>query len=310
MAGPANSAALAKRFGGMPVEDVAPEAPAPIENPTFDGSVLFDPSRKPASTEDFRIPTAFENVAGTLKDTGIGAAKGAFHSLMQLAELASKSQMVPGISPFAGDIAQHGVDATPYTNTAQKVGGGLETVAEMVLPGMAGTKAVPSATRAGALFQDVMGAAKNVAVDTADPGNVALRIQQLAERGGSMPMAVRKFINRVTDPAKADLTYEEARDFASNISRLSVDETKRLTPVVRMEVANMRVALNEAIAKAAQKAGKGAEYKTAMKEYAQAMRMRDMAEQALKGAKKAAPWLTAGGAASWLGSKLSHLGGD
>jgi hypothetical protein len=38
-----------------------------------------------------------------------------------------------------------------------------------------------------------------------------------------MPMAVRKFLNRITDPEKAQMNYEEARDFASNISRLSVE---------------------------------------------------------------------------------------
>src|SRR5207253_11041554 len=101
-------------------------------------------------------------------------------------------------------------------------------------------------------------------------GEVALRIQQLADRGASMPQAVSKFLRRITDPEKAEMTYEEARDFASNISRLSANEFQRLSPVVAKEVAGLRVTLNRAVADAAGKAGKGQEYAQAMTEYARA----------------------------------------
>lgn len=179
--------------------------------------------------------------------------------------------------------------------------------ADMALPGAAGVKggrialnAIPRVARAGEKFQEVMGAARNIPIDVKDVGDVALRINQLAERGGSMPMAVRKILNRMTDPAKAPMAYEEARDFASNISRLSANEYGRLTPAVAREVAELRVVLNKANAQAAQKAGKLAEYESAMKEYAQAMRLRDAVEKATKAAKKAVPIATAGGVGYWL----------
>ena len=124
-----------------------------------------------------------------------------------------------------------------------------------------------------------MGAAKDVPIDVSAPGNVALRIYELAERGASMPKSVRDFLKRVTDPEKATLTYSEARDFASNISRLSANEMGRLTPVVANEVHKLRLALNKSVEVAARQAGKGDDYLAAMREYARAMKVRGAAEK-------------------------------
>jgi len=203
-------------------------------------------------------------------------------------------------------------DAPP--NTAGTVGTYLPDVAAMAAPVGAAVKtginAIPSAARAGQKFQSVMSAAKDIPVDVNATGDVALRIMQLADRGGTMPIAVRKLLNRVTDPAKAPMVYEEARDFASNISRLSVNEFGRLTPAVAREVANLRVSLNEAVAQAAKQAGKMAEYKSAMREYSQAMRLKDAMATVVTGAKKGVPLATAGGVSYWLTRKvISALGG-
>jgi hypothetical protein len=156
----------------------------------------------------------------------------------------------------------------------------------------------------------VMGAAKSLPVDISAPGNVALRIQELADRGASMPMAVRKFLLRVTDPQKTVPNYEEMRDFASNISRLSADEMGRLTPVVGREVANLRVTLNKAIANTAAQAGKGKEYAEAMSDYARAMKIRGVFDAALEGAKRGAPYVTAAGLGTYFTKKLADLIGD
>lgn len=167
-----------------------------------------------------------------------------------------------------------------------------------------GSKLLPNAARAGRNFQNVMGAARNIPINVEGPGNVALRIEELAQRGGSMPKAVRDFLNT----KKSAMTYEVARDFASNISRLSVNEMGRLTPVMAREVANLRVALNQSVAEAAKQAGKLPEYKAAMREYAQAMKIRDAVDAAVKGAKKAAlPAAGAAGAGYWLTRELKGL---
>lgn len=188
------------------------------------------------------------------------------------------------------------------------VGSALPVVGEMAIGGVpaarAGMAAIPSATRAGAKFQDVMSAAKAIPIETKVVGDAALRVQQLADRGATMPQPVRKLLLRMTDPAKSPMAYEEARDFASNISRLSVNDFNRLSPVMAKEVASLRVALNEANAQAAKLAGKGAEYKAAMREYSRAMRLQNAIDTSISGAKRAVPVAAAGGLAYWLTGKV------
>lgn len=250
-------------------------------------------------------------------DVAAGVAKGAAHTALDLGQAV---HLIPGVTPMVDKL--YGTPGlsdeaftqaraqTSYTNPAQMVGGGVETLAELAIPGAKAVEALPNAARAGRGFQEVMSAARHVPVDVNAPGQVALRIQELADRGASMPMVVRKFLGRITDPAKADLTYEEARDFASNISRLSADEYGRLTPVIAREVASLRASLNQAIGGAAAKAGKLAEYRSAMSEYASAMHLQQMITDALEGAKRALPYASAVGAGQWLSKKMQNYLGE
>lgn len=188
-----------------------------------------------------------------------------------------------------------------FGGARQVVGKGAAAVAD----------AIPTRAKAGVKFQDVMGAAKNATVDVQAPGQSALRIQELADRGASMPLVARKFLRRITDPNLGDLTYGEARDFASNISRLSADEYKRLTPVVRREVANLAATLNESIASTAKAAGKGAEYLQAMTQYRRASQLRDLWTTMIEGGKKALPAVGAGGVGYYLVKKAKEtFGGE
>lgn len=163
-----------------------------------------------------------------------------------------------------------------------------EMMAEPLAPTLAlkglsaAVAAVPTRARAGQKFQQVMQAVGDKPVDIARTGDAALRISQLAERGGSMPKAIRDFLRRATDPSKGDITYKEARDFYSNISRLSADEAKRLTPVVRKELGDLRVALDQALAKTAASGGQERVYRAAMREYRIASRTRELAGQLAK----------------------------
>lgn len=200
----------------------------------------------------------------------------------------------------------------PTTNVPQnfsgKVGSMIPVVAEMVAggrqPAATMIDAIPSTVRAGKNFQSVMAAAKDVPIETKEIGDIALRIHQLSENGGQLPIAVRKLLNRMTDPNKGALAYGDARDFASNISRLSVNEMKRLTPVVAREVAGLSAALSRANARAAQQVGKFDEYAAAMNEYAKAMRLRNAVDVVVQGAKKGLPYATAAGAGTWLTKKI------
>lgn len=253
-------------------------------------------------------------VGSTAADLATGVAKGAAHTALDLGQAVDAIPGVttavdtlygtPGLSKNA--FAQARQD-TAYTDTAQRVGGGAETLAELAAPVGEGVEAFPKVSRAAGKFQQVMAAAKDVPVDVEAPGQVALRIQQLADRGASMPQAVRKYLLRATDPTKDAPTYEEIRDFASNISRLSANETQRLTPVVGREVANLRVALNKAAGDAAAKVGQLENYQSAMKAYAQAMKVRDAIGAAWMGAKKSVPYIGAAGAGEWLSKQIRDL---
>jgi hypothetical protein len=265
---------------------------------------------KPASTEDFMAPRS--GVLQTAKDVAVGGLKGVAHTAMDIAQTAAHSRMLPGITPESlPDMAiDKGREATAYGNNAQRVGGALETAAEIALPMVKGASAVPRISRAARTLETVMQAAKDAPVDVAKAGDVALRIQQLADRGGTMPRTVGKFVQRVTDPNQAGLTYGEGRDFYSNISRLSANEFQRLTPVIQREVGNMRVALNDGLSRAAQTVGQGENYANAMKEYAQAAKLGDVVGAVGEGAKKALPY--AGGAGlGYLAMKklIAALGG-
>jgi hypothetical protein len=151
--------------------------------------------------------------------------------------------------------------------------------------------------RAGAQFAAAAAKAGNLPIDLAKPGNSVLRISQLAESGGSMTKAARDFLKRVTDPDKPPLTYNEARDFYSNVSRLSADEFNRLTPVMQRAVGDFRASLGQAIQDTATAAGVGDEYSQAMHGYRTAARNRQWMENAGKLALKAAPSVVGTGAA-------------
>lgn len=278
---------------------------------TLSGNAPAPP--KPVTAQGSTFGEKIRNAASILGDVAVGVGKGAAGTVAGIGEMAVNAGMIPGVRPSAFDeSARHPLftrteELTRATNTPQMVGKGLETVAELALPVTKAAQAVPRAARAGQKFREVMGAAKNIAINAEAPGEVGLRIMQLAERGGTMPRPVSQFLQWVTSPAKEPMTYEVARDFASNISRLSANEMQRLTPVMAREVAELRVVLNKAVGDAANKAGKGREYAEAMTEYAKAMKLRDTIDEVLTGAKRAAPYAGAAGAATWLTNKV--LGG-
>jgi len=284
-----------------------------------------DPKHSWVQTAKDWLPTAGDLVTG--------AVKGLVHSGQTLASY----PVLPGgissedIGNAIGNIvggttgqARYGTQAQPvskeqarqataYTNLPQRVGGAIETAAEMVLPGRTAVETIPTKARAGQMLESVKQAAKDVPVDLSAAGDVALRIQELAERGGSMPMAVRKFLIRVTDPNKPAMLYPESFDFRSNLSRLSANDYNRMSPVVAREVADLSAKLNKANADAAAVVGKGADHIRAMNDYGTAVRVRDFYDTVLRGMAqgipRAVPYGIAGSSA-YLTKKLFDLFGE
>ena len=127
----------------------------------------------------------------------------------------------------------------------------------------------PTRARAGRLFGEVQASAGSMPIDVQAPGDVALRMRDMASLGGRLPKVVKDFITRATDPTKqGPITFEEGRDFYSNAGgRLSVDEINKMTPQMRRALGEFSSALNSSLTEVADAAGKGPEYLDAMRQY-------------------------------------------
>jgi len=227
--------------------------------------------------------------------------------LMRMAQgipgLLSQAAQVPGAIK---DIANSPTGLANLASVAPRAGGeGAANLLPVILA--EGISKLPNAARAGQAFQTAKAAAGDVPIDVTAPGNTALKIQQMAESGGSQPKVIRDFVRRTTDPAKGPMTYSEARDFYSNASRLSVDETNRLTPAMKRQVGQFTRDLGKSVQGAADQAGVGKEYSGAMKEYRGAMKMSEFTDTLKKGAVKAAkvsvPTAIGGGIAGYAVKK-------
>ena len=267
-------AALARQHGGRPVA-----APPP---PAVDYAALaLEQGGVPAASP----PPAAETPASDPRTAGIGDPRvRGWMDQMNTRGTELRAEAVEHPIRTAGMIA---------LGAAGQVG----RAAARVLP-------IPSAAKAGAKFQQVMSKAKNVSVDISGPGNLALEVAEKGARGGTTPRAVTGFIRRITDPEKGPLTYEEARDWASNISRLSADEFQRLTPVMRREMIRFRVALNQAVGRAAESVGEGKTYTSAMKEFSRAAKLRDVADDVWTQTKR---WAIPGTIVGYGLNKISDL---
>lgn len=148
--------------------------------------------------------------------------------------------------------------------------------------------ALPSTERAGAALGQVKAAAGDIPIDMTKPGNTALDLYTQSQRGASLPMAVRKFLTRTTTPDSPPLTYAEAKDFQSNISRLSADEYGKMNPNTKRLVGQLNADLKDSLSGAADSVGKGEQFTQAMQEYHNAMRLKGMSSQAIEYAMKAA----------------------
>ena len=271
--------ALAKKYGGTSsqnLDSLAAKFGGKAQNETAKVAPITD-------TSTFRAAPS-RSVSDWFKDPGGTADSWARE------KMGERGSTVGGILGSVRELLTGGQSAGKPMGTSSGILNNPVTTAISMAPLGASSAAakIPSAERAGKSFEEVMGAAKSIPIDVAGPGNTALKIQKLAESGGTMPKIIRDFLRRATDPNKPPITYEEARDFYSNASRLSADELNRLTPVMKRAVGIFTRELNSSIEGAADEAGKLSQYKGAMGEYARAKRLENLArlakEWAFKGA--------------------------
>jgi hypothetical protein len=141
-------------------------------------------------------------------------------------------------------------------------------------------------------------------VDVTGPGNVALEIEELWHQGGSMPKIIRDFLRRTTDPTKGPLTYQEARGFYQNATRLSVDEFNRLNPNAQRLIGRFTHELGQAVSQTTARAGTLEKYQSFMREFHRAAQNQRRVAAIKKYATKTLPYGAAGAGAAYAFEKI------
>lgn len=174
--------------------------------------------------------------------------------------------------------------------------------------GAAASKVFGSVEKAGQLFNEVKAAAGSSPVPVSDEMyTAASRAMDLADTGAKgLPRVISKFMNRVTNPGKTPVLWDEARNFYSNVSRLSANEYASMNPQMQAAVGKFAGAFNDALQATAEAAGKGDEYAQAMQLYARAKSWQRFGSEAWQFVKKAAPYAAGVGA----GGRMALAGLD
>lgn len=110
----------------------------------------FDPKRAAGIVRGQSAPPKERTSGETALEVVKGVGKGALHSGIDLASMAAMSGMLPGLSTTSlpPQVTDRARELTPYRNDPQKIGGALETAAELYSPAKALVQGVPAMARA------------------------------------------------------------------------------------------------------------------------------------------------------------------
>jgi hypothetical protein len=267
------------------------------------------------------LPGIGKSVLGTIGDTGA---------------LVNKLPVVGNaIAPKSEvDYYQQHAKANNPDEEAGKVFG---DIAQMAIPTGEAAEALPSAKRAGQVFESIAKDAANAPVNLSRSGPILEELKGLGSTGSNLPKAVRQLINTtkppvlskvdaarvllggevspLTDLQKAQkvlgydvdaspgqLLYPKARQFASRISNSSIAERLTSDPNLKRVLGSLREGFNADVGDAANAAGRGQDYEQAMREYANAKKLQRV------GAAVGTVGLGAAAKGAGLGAALHVLG--
>lgn len=171
-------------------------------------------------------------------------------------------------------VAGHAVAPLALTASTEAVGHGLPATISKI------SDVIPSASRAGAALGEVKTVAGSVPIDMSAVGDTALDLYTQSQRGATLPKVVRDFVNRATKPDADPITYDEAKDFQSNVSRLSANERMNLNPNTQRLLGQLNANLKDSLQDAADTVDKGQQFTQAMQEYHHAMQLRGLTDEA------------------------------
>jgi polyhydroxyalkanoate synthesis regulator phasin len=234
---------------------------------------------------------------------------------------AGEPMQPPKFDPTTGALTNGEIEDQPIVPEGGAIEGALKKGAEAgtEMVGNAVQKAknlVPSAERAGQAMEKLRAAVGDHPVEMTDGLSKATsRAQELADNGNTLPTSVRKFINRITDPDKGHLTYNEARDFLTKFGSMTADEAVKIAAPMKAQIQTMASELKSSIAQTAERAGKLEDFQSSMREYASAKKLQkvmDLVKQegvkaAIKGAAGAVGTVAGGYSAYKLIQELKDL---
>jgi|SRR5882672_10464338 len=246
-----------------------------------------------------------------------GAAEAAMGAYGPVQTLKDSGRMLASGANFAAPIMTGGA-SLPVQMATYGATGGAQAAAEgesprHIIGATALNAAIPAVTElASPLFASLRNAKEGFnTVSKATKGvpltihpelsEAALELErETAAGGGAPPQVERKFVQRVTDPTKGPIDYDEARRFASNASRMSAKESMGANPNKNMKrlLGEFHAQLNKAVENQAASAGMAPMHEAAMTEYGQAAGRNRAARNLVKYGKKAAiPAMVGAGAA-------------
>jgi hypothetical protein len=213
---------------------------------------------------------------------------------------AGLAKAFPAVGKAAAPMARIATKALGSGAVGAAQGNGFGTGAAIGAVGGAlpeAISAIPTRAKAGQLFDSVMEDAKDQPVNLTNSMPFLERTQQLASSGAAPFRPADMLFSRSNQINP--ILYPEARDFASNISRMSAAEKMGINPQMQAEAGKLSRAFNKDIGTAAENVGRGEDYAKAMKDYARASALRENSIKAGKIAGKSA--LAAAGAGGLYG---------
>ena len=196
-----------------------------------------------------------------------------------------KPEPMPNITPqqiMAMNPDQRQQAAQQITQTESKNMLGSIGLASGFMGAGAGLASIPTKAKAGAMLEEVAQGASKLPVNLGRTGPELARLKELSDAAGTTPRGMGKFFKRVATIQSNPMTYKEARDFYSNVSRLTAEDQVRLTGPIKGQMAKLAQAFKADIGDTAAQAGKQAQYYQGLKMYAQAARLHEQAAKLLK----------------------------
>lgn len=195
------------------------------------------------------------------------------------------------VAKGASEIPSH-----PIQGAGNLIGGTLKagTIPGMVAAGpeiKAAGALLPSTERAASILGDVAQKANSVPIQFSRTKPALDEFLSYARSGGQEPKVVSDLLKAVPELEsklssgvleKGGFTYEDARRFYTNISRLSDAEMSTLNPNMRRLMGGLKEAFKHDIGDAAARVGQAANYYKGLKEYAKAAKLEQAADEMWK----------------------------